>query len=274
MRYVDRLFTSISIENLKHILFRIAYLKKNTLFEKIDPRMLMAWYVIFAILPWLFHNGTTLLLLAGFAVGCAMLAKVSRFILFLMTMSMGAHLLYLGIVTLFMGGQLEAFWALFTFTIKLLMLALISVAVFASMDPERFSDTMLALGFPPAFSFGVSYGYRMLPLLVEEYNNIILSYRMRGRAPRRRGFLYSKQIVYFGKIAIKAFYPMMLNTAKRTRTTVEALECKGFTYSGKHPEAKRIRLAYMKVKPLDWLFLVASGAIAAALIAIGERYPL
>ncbi len=274
MSYIDRLFHSVSIENVKLALFRIAYLRKNTLFEKVDPRILLLWYFVFAILPWFFHSRTTLLLLAGFVVLCAAIAKVSRLILFLMTVSMAAHLFYLGIMTIFMGGQIDAFWSLFAYTLKLLTLALVSVAVFSSMDPERFSDTMLALGFPAAFSFGVGYGYRMLPILVQEYNNIIYSYRMRGRAPASKGFLYSKHILYFAKIAMKAFYPMMLNTAKRTRTTVEALECKGFTYSGKHPEAKRLRLAYLKLKPTDGLFLGGSFGIAAVLIYIGERFPV
>lgn len=274
MKYVDRWFNSISVENLKLILFRIAYVKKNTPFEKVDPRILVVWYFIFALLPWFFHNQSTLLLLTGFITVCALVARVSRFILLLMSFSMAAHLFYLGILTLFMGGEVEAFWALLTFTLKLLSLALVSVAVFASMDPERFSDTLLALGFPATFSFGVGYGYRMLPILVEEYNNIILSYRMRGRTPQRKGFFYWRWVLYFLKLAIKAFYPMMLNTAKRTRTTVEALELKGFTYSAKHKEAKRLRLSYMQVRAYDWCFLGCSIAIAVCLIVLGEQYPI
>ena len=36
-----------------------------------------------------------------------------------------------------------------------------------------------------------------------------------------------------------AFYPLMLNTAKRSRTTVEALEIKGYRYAAVNKAVKR-----------------------------------
>ena len=38
---------------------------------------------------------------------------------------------------------------------------------------------------------------------------------------------------------IQAFYPLMLNTAKRSRTTVEALELRGYRHSIQNPEVKK-----------------------------------
>ena len=85
------------------------------------------------------------------------------------------------------------------------------------------------MGFPAQFSFSVAYGYRILPTLLEEFQQIILSYRLRGKAPAKNGILYWRKIVYFLIVFIRSFYPLILNTAKRSRTTVEALETKGFS---------------------------------------------
>ena len=55
-----------------------------------------------------------------------------------------------------------------------------------------------------------------------------------------------------------AFYPLMLNTAKRSRTTVEALEIKGYRYAAVNKAVKKMKLATLKVTYNDLLFLAIS----------------
>ena len=55
-----------------------------------------------------------------------------------------------------------------------------------------------------------------------------------------------------------AFYPLMLNTAKRSRTTVEALEIKGYRYAAVNKAVKKMKLATLKVTYNDLLFLAVS----------------
>ena len=57
---------------------------------------------------------------------------------------------------------------------------------------------------------------------------------------------------------IHSFYPLMLNTAKRSRTTVEALELKGYRYAAVNKEVKRMKLASLRVTNDDLLFLAVS----------------
>ena len=76
------------------------------------------------------------------------------------------------------------------------------------------------------------------------------------------------------KILILAFYPLILNTAKRTRTTVEALEVKGFTYAIKDPKVKRIKLAYLKILPRDYIFITASALYVALLFWLSSNINL
>ena len=77
--------------------------------------------------------------------------------------------------------------------------------MFSGMDPEKISDGLLALGMPAAFSFSLSYGYRILPVLFEEFRHVQLSYRLRGKAPEHPGFLYWRLAAYFMKLLMLSF---------------------------------------------------------------------
>lgn len=50
----------------------------------------------------------------------------------------------------------------------------------------------------------------------------------------------------------------MLNTAKRSRTTVEALEIKGYRYAAVNKAVKKMKLTALKVTYNDLLFLAIS----------------
>ena len=61
-------------------------------------------------------------------------------------------------------------------------------------------------------------------------------------------------------MVIQSFYPLMLNTAKRSRTTVEALELRGYRYSIQNPEVKKMKLSMLKVTQADIVFVCISAA--------------
>src|SRR5699024_8002495 len=103
-----------------------------------------------------------------------------------------------------------------------------SVSVFASMSPEKLSDGLLSLGLPAQFSFAVSYAFRMLPILLDEYHQIFQSYRLRGKTPEKHGFLKWRIIYYYVKVIIQSFYTMMINEEKPTRLKVKKKEVRGF----------------------------------------------
>ena len=151
---------------------------------------------------------------------------------------------------------METVLPMFWLSIKLGVISLASVAVFTSLNPEKFSDALLRLGFPAQFSFSVAYGYRIFPTLLEEFQQIILSYRLRGKSPVKNGILYWRKIIYFLIVFIRSFYPLILNTAKRSRTTVEALETKGFSYGAKNREIVRLKTSYLKVTYIDYSFIM------------------
>ena len=55
-----------------------------------------------------------------------------------------------------------------------------------------------------------------------------------------------------------AFYPLMLNMAKKSRTTVEALELRGYRYASQNKKVKRMRLGSLRLCRTDVLFLTVS----------------
>ncbi|GAB6100504.1 energy-coupling factor transporter transmembrane component T [Halanaerocella petrolearia] len=274
MKLFKDLLDKLSVERLKMALMETAYGNQDTFLAKLDPRVLIVWYLMFAILPWFFFNKTILAGLLLFMIVMAIVAKVSRLIIFLLTMSTVSQLGSVFIVTFFFGGGLDGFASLLTITLKLLVIAVASIAVFTSIDPEEFSEALLSFGISERYSFGVSYGYRVLPLLFEEYNDIFNSFRLRGKTPEKKGFLGWRYIYYLIKIIILGFYPMVLNVAKRTRTTVEALEVKGFANSLDNKKVKELKLADMEIGLKEVSFLVCSVLIVVAIVKLGSIYPL
>ena len=126
-------------------------------------------------------------------------------------------------------------------------------------------------GCPERLSFSISYAYRMLPMLMEEFQNVLLSYRLRGRAPDASGLMGKiRNLIYQMKVIIHSFYPLMLNTAKRSRTTVEALELKGYRCAAVNQEVKRMKLASLRVTNDDLLFLAVSVFWVAASVLLNS----
>ena len=138
-------------------------------------------------------------------------------------------------------------------------ISLASITVFSGLDPDRLSNGLMWFGCPERLSFSISYAYRMLPMLMEEFQNVLLSFRLRGNPPAHES-LWGKirYLAYQIKVVIWAFYPLMLNTAKRSRTTVEALELRGYRYAAVNKEVKKIKLSTLQVRYDDWLFLAIS----------------
>ena len=144
-------------------------------------------------------------------------------------------------------------------TLKVAAVSLASITVFSGLDPDRLANGLLWFGCPGQLSFIISFAYRILPVLMEEFQNILLSYRLRGNPPHRNGLIGKiRYLCYQVKMIIQSFYPLMLNTAKRSRTTVEALELRGYRYSIQNPEVKKMKLSMLKVTQADIIFVCIS----------------
>lgn len=274
MELADKVKDVLNVETIKLELIKTAFGKPDVYLAKIDPRVLIFWYLIVSLVPWFTFNNTILLAIIMYTAILAVISRVSPLILTLLGIGIMTELFTIFVGSLFFGdGSFAVVLPLLTFSMKIFIMSIASVSVFASMSPERLSDGLLSLGLPAQFSFAVSYAYRMLPILLDEYHQIFQSYRMRGKSPERPGFLKWRMVYYYIKVIIKSFYPLMLNVAKRTRLTVEALEVRGFSYSLHNPEAKKQKLAYLKLRKQDYVFIVLHLAILLSIWWLGHTFP-
>lgn len=269
MELVRNWFSKFSLDRIQLELMNTAYGSGHASLSRLDPRGLLIWYLFFAIVPWFVNSMTVLAGMCLFMIATTILSRVTPFIILVLCLGLIGQVGWLFIISLFFGGDISSALPLLKLTLKLSVVSLASITVFSGLDPEKISDGLLALGIPATFSFSLSYGYRILPVLFEEFRNVLLSYRLRGKAPSRPGLLHWRTGVYYLKLLVYAFFPLMLATAKRSRTTVEALETRGFSYGLNHPEAKKLKLSHLRFHTRDILFLTGSSLYLTLLFWFG-----
>ena len=255
----ENILDKFSIDFLRTQVLKNAYGNDDTVIAGLDARILIVWYLFFGLVPWFVND-------LPFLLGCFLLvalttrlARVAPLVLVLFLAGVFSQTGYLLIVTLLFGGNATAIAPLLVLTLKVATVSLASITVFSGLDPDKLANGLMWFGCPERLSFSVSYAYRMLPLLMEEFQNVLLSYRLRGNPPAHetlRGKI--KYLFYQIKVIMHSFYPLMLNTAKRSRTTVEVLEIKGYRYAAVNKEVKKIKLSAMKIRNNDLLFLSLS----------------
>lgn len=277
MKMMEKLSESIldklSIDFLRNQVLKNAYGNNDTLIAAMDPRMLLVWYLFFGLVPWFVNSVPFLLGCFALVAVTTWMAHVAGLVLLLFGVGVFAQTGYLFLATLLFGGDASAILPLLVLTLKVATVSLASITIFSGLDPDKLANGLMWYGCPERLSFSISYAYRMLPLLMEEFQNVLLSYRLRGNPPAHDTFAGKvRYLVYQIQVIIRAFYPLMLNTAKRSRTTVEVLEIKGYRYAAVNKEVKRIKLTSMHLTNNDLLFAalsflwVALCVLAAALL--------
>ena len=255
----ENILDKFSMYFLRNQVLKNAYGNDDTPIAALDPRVLLVWYLFFGLVPWFVND-------LPFLLGCfvlvtitTLLAKVAGLVLFLFGLGVFSQTGYLFLVTLLFGGDASAVAPLLVLTLKVATISLASITVFSGLDPDRLSNGLMWFGCPERLSFSISYAYRMLPMLMEEFQNVLLSFRLRGNPPAHETIWGKiRYLAYQIKVVIWAFYPLMLNTAKRSRTTVEALELRGYRYAAVNKEVKKIKLSTLQIRYDDWLFLAIS----------------
>ena len=267
-RLSENILDKFSMDFLRSQVLKNAYGNDDTVIAALDPRVLIGWYLFFGVVPWFVSDLPFLLGCFLLVMVTTLLARVAGLVLFLFALGVFSQTGYLFVVTLLFGGSAAAIVPLLVLTLKVATVSLASITVFSGLDPDRLSNGLMWYGCPERLSFSISYAYRMLPMLMEEFQNVLLSYRLRGNPPCHDTFSGKvRYLIYQVKIVMESFYPLMLNTAKRSRTTVEALELRGYRCAASSKAVKKLRLAALKVTYNDLLFLSLS-VLWAALSAL------
>ena len=265
----ENILDKLSMDFLRNQVLKNAYGNDDTFIAALDPRLLFIWYVFFALVPWFVDDLIFLLGCFILVAVTTVMAKVAGLVLLLFGVGVFSQTGYLFLASLLFGGNGETVAPLLVLTLKVATVSLASITVFSGLDPDRLSNGLMWYGCPEKLSFSISYAYRMLPMLMEEFQNVLLSYRLRGDAPDSSTLTGKiRYLIYQIKVIIHSFYPLMLNTAKRSRTTVEALELKGYRYAAVNKEVKKMKLAALKITCDDLLFLAISFLWVAVVVLV------
>ena len=274
-KLTESILDKFSMDYLRNQVLKNAYGNDDTVIAGLDPRVLLVWYLFFGLVPWFLNDLVILLGLFIFVELTTRAAKIAPLVLFLFCLGVFSQTGYLLIAALFFGGDASTVAPLLVMTLKVAVVSLASITVFSGLDPDRLANGMLWFGCPDQLSFSISFAYRMLPMLMEEFQNILLSYRLRGNPPAKKTFPGKIRYLFYQiKLIIQAFYPLMLNTAKRSRTTVEALEIKGYRYALKNPTVKKMKLAMLKVTRNDGIFAAVSIVWTVLCVLVSAVSPL
>lgn len=265
----ENILDKFSMDFLRNQVLKNAYGNDDTMIAKTDPRVLLIWYLFFAIAPWFMDDLVFLLGCFILVAVTTLMARVAGLVLVLFGLGVFSQTGYLFVVSLLFGGNVETIIPLLVLTLKVATVSLASITVFSGLDPDRLANGLMWYGCPEKLSFSISYAYRMLPMLMEEFQNVLLSYRLRGNAPDGKGTMGKiRYLIYQVQVIIHSFYPLMLNTAKRSRTTVEALELKGYRYAAVNKEVRKMKLSSLKVTYNDMLFAAVSFLWIAVIVLI------
>ena len=274
-KLTESILDKFSMDYLRNQVLKNAYGNDDTVIAGLDPRVLLVWYLFFGLVPWFLNDLVILLGLFIFVALTTRAAKIAPLVLFLFCLGVLSQTGYLLIAALFFGGDASTVAPLLVMTLKVAVVSLASITVFSGLDPDRLANGMLWFGCPDQLSFSISFAYRILPVLMEEFQNILLSYRLRGNPPAKKTFPGKIRYLFYQiKLIIQAFYPLMLNTAKRSRTTVEALEIKGYRYALKNPTVKKMKLAMLKVTRNDGIFAAVSIVWTVLCVLVSAVSPL
>ena len=264
----ENVMDKVSIDFLRDQVLKNAYGNDDTPIAALDPRVLLLWYLFFALVPWFLDDVVILLGMFILTAVTTRIARVAPLVLLIFALGVFSQTGYLFVASLFFGGDLSTVAPLLVLTLKVATVSLASITVFSGLDPDKLSNGLLWFGCPERLSFSIGFAYRILPILMEELQNILLSYRLRGRAPEHVTLAGKvRWIVYQIKTIVQSFYPLMLNTAKRSRTTVEALELKGYRYAATDKKVLKLKLSSLRAGHREAAFAALSAAWVALCFA-------
>ena len=94
----------LNVETIKLELIKTAFGKPDVYLARIDPRVLIFWYLTISILPWFTFNNTILVTIIVYTAFLAVVSRVSPLILTLLAIGVVTELFTIFVVSAFFGG--------------------------------------------------------------------------------------------------------------------------------------------------------------------------
>ena len=114
----ESILDKLSMDFLRNQVLKNAYGNDDTVIAALDPRILLAWYLFFGLVPWFVSDIPFLLGCFLLVMVTTLLARVAGLVLFLFALGVFSQTGYLFIVTLLFGGDTSAVAPLLMLTLK------------------------------------------------------------------------------------------------------------------------------------------------------------
>ena len=114
----ENVLDKISMDFLRNQVLKNAYGNDDTVIVTLDPRVLLAWYLFFGLVPWFVNDIPFLLGCFLLVMVTTILARVAGLVLFLFAIGVFSQTGYLFVVTLLFGGDASAVAPLLMLTLK------------------------------------------------------------------------------------------------------------------------------------------------------------
>ena len=114
----ENILDKFSMDFLRSQVLKNAYGNDDTVIAALDPRVLLAWYLFFGLVPWFVNDIPFLLGCFLLVMATTILARVAGLVLFLFALGVFSQTGYLFLVTLLFGGDASAITPLLVLTLK------------------------------------------------------------------------------------------------------------------------------------------------------------
>ena len=241
------------------------YEEKDSPAHRLDPRakilMLVAWFVIGLAPESIAHAlGIAVLVAAGVTVarGWGAMARIRAFItiITLFTIVIWVVMPREGEI-LFLFVRREALIHGVLTAIKIDVVLVAGILFLATTRNEEIMIGLVKLGAPYVMCFAFSTALRLVPTFAATGATVVEAQRSRG-LELDTGSLWSRMKAYIPLMA-----PIFLVSIRNANLMAMALEARGFGAS-----KKRTFYIQIRMRPVDWLALAATAALAAASIYI------
>ncbi|SDO71359.1 energy-coupling factor transporter transmembrane component T family protein [Halobacillus aidingensis] len=150
----------------------------------------------------------------------------------------------------------EDIWTAAALGLRVLAFASLSLLFLFTTNMVHFILSLIQqLKLPPKIAYGVMAGYRFLPMLKTEFQQIRAAHRIRGV---NRPDSWKEKLLQYQRFAI----PLLAGAIRKAERTAIAMESKGFTGA-----KERTFYRPMKVRRKDWLFPVMMFGMLGVTIA-------
>ncbi|MGP4060287.1 energy-coupling factor transporter transmembrane component T family protein [Halobacillus sp. H74] len=151
----------------------------------------------------------------------------------------------------------EDLWVAVSLALRVLAFATLSLLFVFTTNMVHFILSLIQqLKLPPKLAYGILAGYRFLPMMRTEFQQVRAAHRVRGVGQAKS---FKEKWLQYQRFAI----PLLAGAIRKAERTAIAMESKGFT-------GERARTFYrpMKIHRKDWAFpLMMFGMLGIVIVA-------